>query len=33
LQEEFDALDLIDNRKTLDDCIAAMYRSFKALGK
>jgi hypothetical protein len=33
LQEEFDALDLIDNRKTLDDCIAALYRSFDALGK
>lgn len=33
LQEEFDSLDLIDNRRTLDECIAAMYRSFKALGK
>jgi hypothetical protein len=30
LQEEFDALDLIGNRKTLDDCITAIYRSFKA---
>lgn len=29
LHEEFDALDLIDNRKTLEDCIAALRRSFE----
>lgn len=28
LQEEFDALDLLDTRKTLDDCVAALHRSF-----
>ena len=32
LQEEFDALDLIDNRRTLEDCIAALHRSF-AMGR
>ena len=31
LREEYDALDLLDKRKTLDDCIAALYRAFKQL--
>ena len=29
LQEEFDALDLLDNRKTFDDCVAALQRSLE----
>ena len=29
LQEEFEALDLIDTRKTLDDCIASLNRAFE----
>jgi hypothetical protein len=29
LQEEFDALDLIDNRKSFDDCVAALNRSLR----
>jgi hypothetical protein len=28
LQEEFEALDLLDNRKTLDDCVAALEKAF-----
>ena len=31
LQEEYDALDLLDSRRSLDDCIAAMYTAFEAL--
>ncbi len=29
LQEEFEALDLLDTRKTLEDCIGALQRSFE----
>lgn len=29
LQEEFDALDLIDTSKTLDDCIESLHRAFR----
>jgi hypothetical protein len=29
LQEEYEALDLIDSRKTLDDCIVALERALR----
>lgn len=29
VQEEFDALDLFDTRKSLDDCIGALHRAFE----
>jgi len=29
LQEEFDALDLIETRKTLDECVQALYRAMR----
>ena len=33
LQEEFEALDLLDTRKTLDDCVEALKYCFKISGQ